>query len=69
MSSAIPPYPWFSGITYNPSFFASSTGDLTKAQANALYLRKTVPDTATALETFHCGIQTNNIESIGTDLY
>jgi len=69
MTSASPPYPWFSGITYNPSFFASSTGDLTKAQANALYLRKTVPDIATALETFNGGIQTNNIDSIGNDLY
>ena len=57
MTSASPPYPWFSGITYNPSFFASSsTGDLTKAQANALYLRKTVPDIATALETFNGGV-------------
>ena len=63
MSSANPPYPWFSGIQYNPSFFASSlTGDLTKAQANALYLRKTVPDTATAAETFQGGIYTDNIE-------
>ena len=70
MTSASPPYPWFSGITYNPSFFASSsTGDLTKAQANALYLRKTVPDIATALETFNSGIQTNNVDSIGNDLY
>jgi hypothetical protein len=70
MTSASPPYPWFSGITYNPSFFTSSaTGDLTKAQANALYLRKTVPDTATALETFNGGIQTNNVDSIGNDLY
>ena len=68
MSSANPPYPWFSGIQYNPSFFASSlTGDLTKAQANALYLRKTVPDTATAAETFQGGIYTDSIlDNTGT---
>ena len=65
MSSANPPYPWFSGIQYNPSFFASSsTGDLTKAQANALYLRKTVPDTATAIEKFNAGILTDTINAI-----
>ena len=65
MSSANPPYPWFNGIQYNPSFFASSsTGDLTKAQANALYLRKTVPDTATAIETFNAGILTDTINAI-----
>jgi hypothetical protein len=66
MSSASPPYPWFSGITYNPSFFpsSSSTGDLTKAQANALYLQKTIPDTATALETFTGGIKTPSLDSL-----
>jgi len=68
MSSANPPYPWFNGIKLNPAFFASSTGDLTKAQANALYLRKTVPDSALALETFNGGISTNTINSIGYGL-
>jgi len=67
MSSANPPYPWFSGIQYNPSFFASSSsGDLTKAQANALYLRKTVPDSASALETFNGGIKTNSLNALNT---
>ena len=66
MTSANPPYPWFNGIKYNPPFFASSsTGDLTKAQANALYLRKTFPDTATAIETFQAGIETNKKDAIG----
>jgi hypothetical protein len=66
MSSASPPYPWFSGITYNPSFFpsSSSTGDLTKAQANTLYLQKTIPDTATAIEKFQVGIKTPSVDSL-----
>ena len=65
MSSASPPYPWFSGIQYNPSFFASSTtGDRTKEQADLLYLRKTVPDTAAALETFNGGIKTPLLDSL-----
>ena len=54
MSSATAPYPYFNGITYNPSFFSSSSSStgLTQAQANLLYLRKTTADTATATETF-----------------
>jgi hypothetical protein len=64
MSSANPPFPWFNGIKYNPAFFTSSTiGTLTKAQANALYMQKTVPDTATSIETFQAGIKTDNIDS------
>ena len=42
MSSANAPYPSFSGITYNKSFFASSSGGLTTAQGNAIYLQKTM---------------------------
>ena len=36
----------------------SGSGDLSRSQANALYLQKTVPDTATALQTFDAGIVT-----------
>ena len=40
MSSATAPYPYFNGITYNPSFFSSSSSTgLTQAQANLLYLK------------------------------
>jgi hypothetical protein len=53
--------PVYSGITFNSAFFpdANTTG-LNEAEANALYLRKTFPDTATALETF------NGITNIGS---
>jgi hypothetical protein len=46
MSSYNPPYPYFNGITYNKSYFDSSGTGLSRAQANALYLQKTTPDTA-----------------------
>ena len=64
MSSYNPPYPYFNGITYNKSYFDSSGTGLSRAQANALYLQKTMPDTATALETFNAGIKTNTIEAL-----
>jgi len=67
MSSDNPPYPYYNGIPYNPSFFTSDSGTgLTEAQANTLYLKKTVPDTATAQETFNAGITTPTITSTGT---
>ena len=55
--------PLYSGITYNSAFFAEDTGGLSEAQANALYLRKTVTDTATALETFNNGIASASVNS------
>ena len=63
MSIDIPPV--YSGITFNSAFFpdANTTG-LNEAEANALYLRKTFPDTATALETFNGGlIVTNTLDN------
>lgn len=65
MSSDNPPYPFYPGIPFNPSFFTSDNGSgLTEAQANAKYLKKTVPDTATALETFNGGISINGTTTI-----
>ena len=58
MSSDNPPYPYYDGIPFNPSFFSTDTGGLSQATANNLYLRKTVADTATAQETFSSGIKT-----------
>ena len=55
--------PLYSGITYNSAFFLEDTGGLSEAQANALYLRKTVTDTATALETFNSGVATASVVS------
>jgi len=46
-------------------FTPDTGGGLSQAQANALYLRKTVPDTATALETFTAGIVTPSVTSTG----
>jgi hypothetical protein len=71
MSEAInPPDYYFPGVNFNPAFYANDTGGgFTEAQANALYLKKKVPDTATALETFNSGIKTNSIELVsGTAL-
>ena len=69
MSSDNPPYPYYNGIPFNPSFFTSDTGTgsgLTETAANALYLRKTTPDTATALETFNGGIVAPSLSSTGS---
>jgi len=63
MTSSNPPYPYFNGIKYNSLFFTSSSAGLSQAQANALYLQKTVPDAASAIETFKSGILTNSIEA------
>jgi hypothetical protein len=55
MSAFPPPNIYFNGIIYDSDYFtqSSSGSGLTKAQANALYLRKTISDTATAEETFN----------------
>ena len=67
MSSSNPPYPYYNGIPFNPSFFTSDSGSgLTENEANAKYLRKTVPDEATALETFNGGIVTPSLSSTGS---
>jgi hypothetical protein len=70
MSEVInPPDYYFDGVNFNPAFYANDTGGFTEAQANALYLKKTVADTATALETFNAGIKTNSIALVsGTTL-
>jgi hypothetical protein len=63
-----PPSFYFSGINFNPAFYTASvsSGGLTQAQANDLYLRKTVPDTAAVLETFSGGIKANTIDGTTT---
>lgn len=63
MAISVPPPSFnFTGTGFNPDFWASDTGSLTQDTANALYLRKTVPDSATALETFNGGVSTNSIQ-------
>jgi hypothetical protein len=67
MSEVInPPDYYFTGINFNPAFYAEDAGGLTQSLANTLYLRKTVPDTATAQETFTSGIITPTINSTST---
>jgi len=48
--------PIFDNSVFISSSSLSSTSYITVAQANLLYLRKTVADTATALETFYNGL-------------
>ena len=68
MTSQPPPAYTFSGIDYNPNYFKTDTGSgLSQGKANALYLKKTVADTATALETFSSGIKTSNIDTTISD--
>jgi hypothetical protein len=72
MSEVInPPDYYFTGINFNPAFYAQVSGiGLSEATANTLYLRKTVPDTATAQETFSSGIITSSIRTplVGSSL-
>jgi hypothetical protein len=53
---------------FDNSVFTHTGGGvgLTEAQANLLYLRKTFPDTATALETFNGGLRTTTLTATGT---
>jgi hypothetical protein len=55
------PPPTYVVPIYNPAYFASSTEGLTIGEASGIFLNKTSPDIATALETFNAGINTNNI--------
>ncbi len=52
MSAENPPTYNFDGIDINPGFYVNETNSkwLTEEQANALYLKKTVIDTATVLD-------------------
>ncbi len=63
--SAVNP-PTYDTTTYNPAFFTTEDTGLTIAQANALFLQKTTPDTASALETFNGGIITGSIDRNST---
>ena len=66
MASYNPPtedLPIFDNEVFSASS-ATSTTILTVGLANLLYLRKTFPDTATALETFQAGIKTPSINPL-----
>jgi len=70
MTTTLPPSEQFTGIFYNPAFWTTASSSLTLEDANALYLRKTTPDTATALETFASGLSTQSqtAPSLSTDV-
>ena len=61
MTTTLPPSQYFSGIFYNPAFWTSADSGLTQAVADTLYLEKTTPDTATALQTFSGGLSAQSI--------
>lgn len=61
MTTGLPPTQFFSGIFYNPEFWSSGSFSLTQDVANTLYLEKTTPDTATALQTFSAGLSTQSM--------
>ena len=63
MSAFYPPSYSFTGINFNSEFFTTPTTGLTETQANAIYLWKTTPDTASALETFTGGIKTDTVNA------
>ena len=58
MTEAKPPEFYFDGIEFNSQYYKEeSTGSgLTQDESDARYLRKTSPDTATALQTFSAGL-------------
>ena len=57
MSSTAPPSYYFNNIDFNSTFFNTTT--------LSPYLKKNVPDTATALQTFSGGISTDSISTTG----
>jgi hypothetical protein len=61
MTTTLPPSQFFSGIFYNSNFWTSASSALTQDIANTLYLEKTTPDTATALQTFSAGLSTQSM--------
>ena len=70
MSSQPPPTYEFTGIDYNPQYYNTvASSGISESQANNLYLRKTIADTATAVETFSTGIKTDLIDSTAVTLF
>jgi len=68
MASYQPPsefLPIFDNTVFTATNPTSSSGGLTLAQANLLYLRKNYPDVCTVLETFNGGISTTFLTSSG----
>lgn len=65
MSISVPPPEFnFTGLFYNPEWWITSSTSLSQAVANTLYLRKTVTDSASALETFNAGIKSTGYDVV-----
>jgi hypothetical protein len=64
MSADFPPEYYFTNINFNSAFYEPSSTGFTQEEANLLYLRKTVADTATAIETFSAGVLTDTLNPI-----
>ena len=66
MAIELPPEIYFDGIIYNPDNYpnAEDATGLSQSTADARYLIKTLPDSATALETFTLGIETPNVNAL-----
>lgn len=65
MSIAVnPPEFQFTGLVYNREWWTATAGagGLTQDEGDALYLRKTVPDMASALETFSAGLTSSSYD-------
>jgi hypothetical protein len=58
MTEAKPPEFYFDGIVFNTQYFKDESDIIgfTQDESDARYLRKTVPDTASALQTFSAGL-------------
>ena len=64
MTAANPPFPNFTNIIFNSSYFSNdSSGGLTQSEADGRYLIKIEPDTASSTETFNGGIITQSIDT------
>jgi len=65
MSISVPPPEFdFNGLFYNPEWWITSSTSLSQAVANTLYLRKTITDSASALETFNAGIKSTGYDVV-----
>jgi len=60
MTTSQPPEFYFNGIDFNPDFFEDVSETLTKKESDARYLIKVEQDTATSLQTFTAGIDTQD---------
>lgn len=58
MTEAKPPEFYFDGIVFNTQYFKDESDIIgfTQDESDARYLRKTIPDTASALQTFSAGL-------------